>query len=71
MNRKRASLEKYRPTNGNKTIMPAAFKKLLTDVCTPATMNEIPNVEIGNLIHYLVCEELGQVSFDKLSRAIR
>jgi len=51
--------------------MPAAFKKLLTDVCTPTTMNEIPNVEIGNLIHYLVCEELGQVSFDKLSRAIR
>ena len=71
MKRKGTKIEKYRPTNGHKTITPAAFKKMLTELCTPQTMKDLTNVEIGNLIHYLVFEELGQVSFDKLSRALR
>lgn len=54
MNRKAVSIENYRPANGNKTIKPGEFKKMLTKICTPTTMQELTNAEIGNLIHYLV-----------------
>jgi hypothetical protein len=71
MNRKAVSIETYRPGNGNKTIKPGEFKKLLTKLCTSTTMQELTNVEIGNLIHYLVLEELGEVSWSKLNKALR
>ena len=34
-------------------------------------MQELTNAEIGNLIHYLVLEELGEVSWQKLNQALR
>ena len=52
-------------------LQPAQFKRFIVDECTRETASRLKEVEkLTNLVHYLVREELGKVSLNKLQQAL-
>ena len=50
-------------------MLPNDFARALKHE-VPNSMQHLPNIKLSLLVHYLVQEELGMVSFDKLHRAL-
>ena len=63
-------MEKYRVPSDAKTLKPPAFKQALHKEVTEPLRKKLTNDEISNMIHYLVRETPGEVSFEKLYEAL-
>ena len=50
-------------------MLPKEFARALRDEA-PNVKSRISNSQLSTLVHYLVKEEMGQVSFDKLLTAL-
>ena len=50
--------------------MPINFKKMLQKELSPQLMGKLTDDQLKNIIHYLVREEPGMVSWNKLYEAL-
>ena len=53
-----------------KTLKPSAFKSAIHKEVSSTLKQKLTDSEISNMIHYLVREEPGMVSFEKLYEAL-
>lgn len=63
-------LENYRDPNAL-VLKPSVFKKMLQRELSAPLMKRLTDDHIKNMVHYLVREEPGMVSFDKMYAALQ
>ena len=62
-------IERHRKDRLDTGFTPAQFRQALASE-VPGLIDRLTNSKLSLLVHYLVQEEFGKVSFDKLIRAL-